>query len=166
MNRGIFKVVFGVLLGIFVQCSTPRSEKEPEQIQALVNDLPQMTIVSLEGSEINVKELEGKKVLIFFQPDCDHCQREAVEIQENLEAFKNTNLYFITSQTLEEAKNFANTYGLSDQPNITFARTSTESVLKNYGPIATPSIYIYTENNVLIKAFNGEVKIETVLKYI
>ena len=67
---------------------------------------------------------------------------------------------------MEQIERFAEEYKLMGRPNVYFGWTPTESVLDNYGPISAPSLYIYSSEHTLIKAFNGEVAIATVLKYI
>jgi thiol-disulfide isomerase/thioredoxin len=157
-----------MLAGSLFSCTAPPSESRSKETRpkSVINDLPSMTINLLDGTKRNIKELKGKTILIFFQPDCDHCQREAEEIQNNLAAFKNSNLYFITSYSLQEIEKFANDHRLLGYANIYFAGTSIESILNNFGPIKAPSIYIYSSEQKLIKTFNGEVRIETVLEYI
>ena len=125
-----------------------------------------MSIRLLDQTEVNLKNLTGKVVLIFFQPDCDHCQREALQVAQNITAFKNATLYFISSDAAEKIERFSKEYNLYGKGNIFFGNTSTESVLRNFGPIATPSIYIYSDDQRLIKAFNGEVAISEVFRYL
>lgn len=166
MNNQIVSLFFILLLSSF-SCSAPASNNEKRQINAdAVNDLPSMTITFLDGSTLNIKELEGKTILIFFQPDCDHCQREARDIQQNLAAFRNNTLYFITASSLPAIEKFALDYKLFGHPNVFFAFTSAENILNSIGPVSAPSLYIYSTEHKLIKAFNGEVEIEKVLKYI
>lgn len=168
MRKGI--LVFGIftVIGSVFSCSSPSTENKHGRSQSGIveNDLPDMRIRLLDQSDIYLKKLTGKVVLVFFQPECDHCQREASDISQNITAFKNVTLYFITSDSAEKIERFANEYKLHDQVNVFFGNASTESVLKNFGPIATPSIYIYSAEQRLIKAFNGEVAISEVFKYI
>lgn len=168
MKRCFVKINIIALLWIAFGCTVRPAERKDitELSNAVENELPYMQIRLLDASQIDVRQLTGKIVLIFYQPDCDHCQREASEIAQNIAAFKGASLYFITSDVAEKAARFANEYKLSRIQHVYFGLTSTESVLKNFGPIATPSIYIYSEDRKLIKAFNGEVNISTILKYI
>ena len=145
----------------FLSCS-----KKGETTSNPQNDLPPMTITTLEGSPVFLKELTGKIVLIFFQPDCDHCQREAEEIEKNLKAFSGYALYFISSNPGNEIEQFAKTYKLSGRPNVTFAQTTTENVITFYGPIAAPSVYIYSNDGQLVKAFNGQTDIQNIINFL
>jgi hypothetical protein len=147
-------------------CSVKPSATEAPQDETQVNELPKMTITLLDNSRTDVKTLQGQTILIFFQPECDHCQRAAQAISQNLGAFRKSELYFITSQPLELAEKFSKDYLLSGHANVHFSWASLEDVLNNYGPISTPSIYVYSAEHNLIKSLTGELKIEELLKYI
>ena len=168
MKKGIFQCGLLVSISLAFSCSAPSKENNSvrDQTSKVENDLPDMRIRRLDQSEVDIKSLSGKVVLIFFFPECDHCQREASQISQNIAAFDNVTLYFITSDTAEKAEGFAKDYFLSGLDNVVFGNTPAESVLKNFGPIATPSMYIYSAEQKLVKAFNGEVSISEVLKYI
>jgi peroxiredoxin len=161
MTRQI-TLLFLLFAAVLAGCA--RRSGEPVAVEAVaVNEQPAIPLTLLDNSVRNVDELTGKNVLIFFQPDCDHCQREAAEIERNLEAFGNATLYFITSAPLEEVKPFADAYKLNGRPNVFFAFTPAAFVLNNYGPISAPSVYIYSEDHKLVKAFNGETPVGKIL---
>ena len=158
-----------VLTFFMVACliSACKTEKKNEASNVAVpNDLPAMSMTKLDGTSVNAKALSGKTILILFFPDCDHCQREAKAIQEHLEAFKEYNLYFISTMPTPEVLKFSVDYGLSGKDNIHFATTTVQQVLDNFGPVDAPSVYIYSGEGKRTKSFNGEVAIEEVLKSI
>lgn len=124
-----------------------------------------MIITTIDESQVDIHTLKEKIILILFQPDCDHCQREAKEIRENLNAFKNYNLYFISADQMANVKKFGEDYDLLGQPNVHFALTTVDNVIKNFGSIPAPSVYIYTDQK-LVQKFNGEVTIEKILQAI
>lgn len=163
MNK--FVLTFAILLLIVQSCSKNQAETEAtsENPAAAVNEQPSFVITLLDNTQVNVQDLTGKNALVFFQPDCDHCQREAQEFERNLEAFGGTTIYFITSGPMEEIKAFADTYKLNGRPNVHFAFTPALNVLNNYGPISAPSVYIYSEDHKLVKGFNGETPIERII---
>jgi peroxiredoxin len=122
-----------------------------------------MSIKTLNGSSLDTKTLDGKVILILFQPDCDHCQREAKEIKDNMEAFKEYSIYFITADQLPAIEKFAKDHDLLNRSNVSFGMTTVENVLNNFGPIPAPSVYIYGAQQLKHK-FNGETSIEKILK--
>ena len=130
------------------------------------NDLPNMTIWFLDGSQTNAKKLEGKTILIFYFPDCDHCQREATQIQKNIDRFKDHTLYFITVAPKPEAEKFAKDYKLNDVQNVKFGFVTANDVITNLGNIDTPALYIYSQEHKLVKEFIGENDINLILKYV
>ncbi|SKC75982.1 peroxiredoxin family protein [Ohtaekwangia koreensis] len=148
-------------------CNKPQETKTNEQPSTTIaaNDLPAMTITSLDGNQFSAKNLTGKNIIIMFQPDCDHCQREAKQIGENIKAFKDYQLYFVSSATREELQKFASEYTLDKFSNVHFGSTSVNDVINTYGQIETPSIYIYDDRK-LIQKFNGEVEISEVVKHL
>ena len=159
-----FKLAALFLL-IVVQCCSSSSDKATNSV-AGQNDLPQMVVTKPDGSQLNMNEMTGKIVLILFQTDCDHCQREAAAIQENISAFKPYSVYFITTSSQQQIDTFAKKYRLADYPNVHFCLTTSESILDNFGPIDTPSLYIFSSDRKLVKSFNGETPIGEILKYI
>jgi peroxiredoxin len=152
---------------LFLSCSKPAPQetenKTPEAPP--INDLPRMTVTASDQSSVNIRELKGKTMLILFQPDCDHCQREAQEIRKHLDQFDEYSLYFISAGEMPAIEQFGRTYDLLGHSNIKFAATTAENVLSNFGPIAAPSIYIYVDQK-LVRKFNGEVGIDLILQAI
>ncbi|HYF67100.1 MAG TPA: redoxin domain-containing protein [Ohtaekwangia sp.] len=153
-------------LSVTLVSCTSSSKKSDEDQTAVVgkNDLPAMKLTFVDGKETSAKKLDGKSILILFQPDCDHCQREAQDIAGHLDSFNNYTLYFISSAPLEQISKFSVDYGLQDRANVSFAQTTVDDVLNTFGSIPTPSIYIYSSEKQLVKAFNGEVSIAEVIK--
>ena len=159
---------FCLVFTLILFCCSGPSSKTPVEVPAAVqtrNDLPRMIITTIDESQVDIHTLKEKIILILFQPDCDHCQREAKEIRENLNAFKNYNLYFISADQMANVKKFGEDYDLLGQPNVHFALTTVDNVIKNFGSIPAPSVYIYTDQK-LVQKFNGEVTIEKILQAI
>jgi peroxiredoxin len=142
-------------------CSSKKEDK-PVAAKATTNEYPNLTLTLASGETLPAKELQGKNIFVLFQPECDHCQDEAREIEKHLDRFKAYKLFFISSSPMPQVTKFAKDYKLNDRPNVKFAVTSTESVLNFYGPIPTPSVYIYREGK-LINYFNGQTNIENIL---
>jgi thiol-disulfide isomerase/thioredoxin len=128
-----------------------------------VNQLPAMIGTKLDGSTVNIKQLHEKVVLILFQPDCDHCQREAVQIHDHLDAFADYSIYFITTDSLPVIEKFAIDYHLKNASHVHFIQTPVQSILTNFGNIDAPSLYIYSKEQKLVKKFNGETPIEKII---
>ncbi len=156
----IFEV--SILLG----CGASMDKKAEKMELQAPNDLPNMVISLLDGSQIHGKKLGGKTVLILFFPDCDHCQREAAQIQKHIASFRGYTLYFLTTAPKQEAEKFAVDYKLNSIKNVKFGIITVNDVLSNFGAVATPSLYIYSSDHKLVQKFNGETQMDAILKYI
>ena len=144
--------------------SSPGEEKLPLPT-AKQNNLPGgMLLTKLDGSRVLARDLLGKTVLVVFLPDCDHCQRQAVQIREHLTSFQSYTLCFVSSASLAQLDQFARTYQLAGHANVWFAYTDPANIISGFGYISTPSLYVYAEGGRLVKAFNGETAIESILQ--
>ncbi len=111
-------------------------------------------------------QLSGKTILIFYNPDCDHCQREAEEIHLRLDEFKAYTLYFIAASPDENVMQFATKYDLLGKDNVLFASAEVQEVVREMGPMDTPCLLIYSEERQLIKKFDGETPVEDIIKFL
>jgi hypothetical protein len=144
----------------------PKPENATEQARSESGDLPDLPLTMRDGSRKSVSDLSGNIALILFQPDCDHCQREAEDIRRHITGFKDFDLYLISSAPIEEVIQFARQYDLESNSRVHLGTTTVPDILRIFGPIDAPSIYLYGKDGKLIQSFNGEVAIEVVLKYI
>jgi cytochrome oxidase Cu insertion factor (SCO1/SenC/PrrC family) len=154
------------LCTVISSCST-KTAKPADPINetpAKLTGLPDITLIGPDGSQFSTNTLPGKTILIFFGADCDHCQREAQQIQRNLKEFDAHTLYFISMDPFPVIHKFAQTYGLQHQPNVHFVRADGGSVFRSMGYMKTPTICVYAANKSLTKRFDGETKIEAILK--
>ena len=163
------KFQYGLILTalVAVACSSQTEEKSGKEKQNLRNDqstneYPDLTLTLIGGDSVLARTFRGNNILIFFQPDCRHCQIEAMNIEQRLDAFTDYRLYFISSSSLDAIQAFAESFDLDDKENVKFGWASTQSVLDHYGPIQTPSLYIYS-NGKLKQAFNGQTEIEDII---
>jgi cytochrome oxidase Cu insertion factor (SCO1/SenC/PrrC family) len=162
-NKTLFQRASFCLLFTIQSCTSTDKNDSTATAQ---NDLPTMAVTKSDGTQLDLRGLTGKTVLILFQTECDHCQREATAIQENISAFKDYSLYFITTNPLQEIEKFANEYKLAGQPNVHFCQATSINILNSFGPIDAPSLYIYSNEKTLIKKFNGETSINEILKFL
>ncbi len=171
MKRSIYTYAFVLLLAGTWSCS--RSGEESGQTQSAPastaavtettsTELPDLPLTKINRSQQSARDIKGKTILIYFDPDCDHCQEEAKMMQANIDAFKDYALYFISSAPMSKMQQFAWDYKLNG-PNIILAYATNGDILRTFGPVQTPSIYIYSETGKLVKAFNGQTPMEKIL---
>lgn len=90
-------------------------------------------------------------VVMFYSPDCDHCQTE-------LEAILNANLteiqfVLVSNRPLFLLKPFAKKYKLSQYKNITIISDYKNEIARYYGIGSYPSMVIYNAKHEAVKRF-------------
>lgn len=160
------------LLIVFFACSE-KSKNEGAVVEQkslapapVRNERPVMTFTLTTGEQIDAHGIDQQAVFIFFQPDCDHCQQEATQIRNRLEAFNDYQLYFISSHPMSVIEKFSRDYGLANFNNVHFGHTPVESVWNNYGSISAPSVYVYSKEGRLVESFEGMVDVEVIIKHL
>lgn len=163
--KNTFIFITLVTLTIIVARCTGSSGTDSANKASVVNDLPFLNVMKTSGEPISLREAPSKSILIFFNPDCDHCQREAQQISAQKSLFKNYSVYFISIDPMDKIQQFALDYKLTDR-NFFFAQADSYEVYKTVGPLPTvPAIFIYA-NRQFVKKLEGEVKLEEVMKYL
>lgn len=149
------KLLLIILMTSLFAC-TREQKNEAQSDPVVINELPHLNFTTLDGTATSTRNLETPLVLILFFTDCDHCQREAQDVQKNLELFKGKNIQFISANDMPLIQKFAVDYGLSNEPNVKFGRAESTDVYMNFGSIPTPAIYVYSAEKRLVKSFKGE----------
>ncbi len=170
MTRLLYSVLVYFVLTACGEKDKTQTSKTPGEVAEVQNtpttQVPALSLMMRDGTKTTLSKLSGNIALILFQPDCDHCQREAKDIRRNLDGFKDFQLYLISSAPMEEVIQFAREYDLEGKEQVHLGTTTVQEILRNFGPIDAPSIYLYSKDGQLIQSFNGETAVEVVLKYI
>lgn len=167
MNTRMLVKVLCPLVLVLLQCSRPSSDTTTHsETSTPVNELPAVRLLVENQRVISARDLTGNTILIFFRPECDHCQREAAAISDHLDAFSEYQLYFVGTDGHDASLKFAHDYSLTGRPNVHFVQTDVNEILDNLGPIQTPSMYIYSKDRKLVRHLDGEASIDEILRYL
>jgi len=110
----------------------------------------------------------GKKtMLVFFSPDCGHCQSLIKHLCKKMDSLENVQFYMITPiHSMRELRNFYENYHLADFKNIQLAGRDYEFFFTTfYGIKVVPDLVLYDEHKKLIKLFEGNVSVTELYKY-
>jgi thiol-disulfide isomerase/thioredoxin len=150
-----------VLLGC-VQCS---EKKSVETASASTNDLPLLTVTKADGSKFDLRTVEGKAILVFFNPECDHCQRVAEQIKLRKKMFSSHQVYFVSTENQEALQKFAQQYELLDD-NFLFVQADAADVFQAVGNLpSVPAIFIYHDQD-FIRRFDGETSLDVIQQFL
>ena len=86
--------------------------------------VPPLEILLGDSTTIYKKEDLPKKplLIVFFSPDCDHCQHEAKEIVAHKKEFSKVQIVMVTTYPIYKMNAFAEEYGLVKMKNVVMGR--------------------------------------------
>jgi len=142
---------------------------QDKKIMAL--PIPHYKILKVDSTYITQDALDKHKpvMIIYFGPDCPHCQHLMAEMKENMASLKNIQIVMITFTDtkypyLNMIKDFSKTYDLPKYKNITMGTEYPDYKVQRYYQVGgTPFVAIYDHNGKMVKYFDKPPKIEDVV---
>jgi thiol-disulfide isomerase/thioredoxin len=130
--------------------------------------VPSFSILLTDSTWYNKENLPKKKpvIIIYFNPDCGHCQLEAEEINAHMEEFKAAEIVMVSYAPLDEIKIFAETYQLNNYSNIHFGRDTKYFLPTFYKVKFTPFMAVYDKKGKLLKVYPSGMNRDEVIEMI
>ena len=159
------KIIFLLLLtkstiGLFAQKDT--SDNYVNRFITIpaikINILPDSTLFTNENLKKN-----SPFVLMFFNPDCEHCQKETKELLAYKEELKGISILMVSPASYREIKDFYREFGLSSMSNIKIGQDVNYKLGSIYKLKTYPSVFVYDNRGILAKAFVGNIGIPAIL---
>ncbi|MCM5529141.1 peroxiredoxin [Parasegetibacter sp. NRK P23] len=97
-------------------------------------------------------------LIMYFSPDCDHCQHQTEDILANIDKLKDVQIVMCSYQPMETIRAFKEKYKLAQYPNIMIGRDTKYFVPSFYGVNSLPYLAFYDKKGNLIKVNEGNVK--------
>ncbi|WP_114939426.1 peroxiredoxin family protein [Mucilaginibacter endophyticus] len=101
-------------------------------------------------------------VIIYFNNDCEYCQREAKQLNANMHMLNGTQILMVSFNTVNDIKQYAKANQLDQYKQVTFLRDKELKFTHWFGNCSIPSVFVYNAQHQLVKEFYGEVKIEAI----
>jgi len=141
--------------------------KKRNHITEKIARLPSFSFMTLANETFNSSDIsKGPVLVIRFHPECEHCQYEISEILKSNIPASGTNVIMVSSADPSVIRKFFSQFDLTDYPAI-IPLVDTSYIFGDiFGSDIVPSNYIYNKELNLVKVFYGEVKTETILKYL
>jgi peroxiredoxin len=122
--------------------------------QVPAETIPDFNFVRLNKSSFTNKNLEQGKMLffIFFDSECEHCQRTIQYVDQHYQDFKRAAIYLITLDNADNISRFMSKYGnrLTAKKNVTLLQDFKNEFIGKFGPRKYPSIFLYSTKKKLI----------------
>ena len=141
--------------------------QKQNRITEKISRLPSFSFVTLNDNLFNSSDIKGGPVLLVrFHPECEHCQYEISELLKSDIPASGTSIILVSGADPDAIKEFLNRFNYSDYPSVIALADTSYSFGDIFGSEIVPSNYIYDKELELVKVLFGEVKTETILKYL
>jgi len=127
--------------------------------------VPPISLLQADSSLLTKDKLKKAPVLLmYFSPSCDHCQHQVSEMLARMDDFKQVQFVLATYQPFEEMTAFIKEYKLEEHNNIKVGRDTKFTLPPFFHIQSLPFLALYDKKGSLITTFQGNVRIDTLLK--
>ena len=154
-----------MLFGAFASCHAQQHDTSANTLKA-IQQIPAFKIfIAPDSVAFSNEELIKNKpvVLMFFNPDCEHCQRETKELIAYKEELKDIQFVMVSALPFKLIKEFYTDYNIAAMPNIKMGQDPTFSLGTKYRPTRYPAIFVYDTNGKLAKVFAGNAGVPAII---
>jgi thioredoxin-related protein len=128
--------------------------------------IPSFTVLNTDSIYKSDKIIPKDKpvVIIYFSPECGHCQITADEFSKRMRDMKD--IYFVWVSyyyPLSEVKEFAKKFNLQQFNNILIGKLSDYSLPSYYRIKFTPFMAVYNKEHHLIKTYQQGTEADTLI---
>ncbi len=129
------------------------------------NRMPDFKIMRTDNSWFTKAQLPKNDftVIIYFAPDCGHCQHEMKEIIKDIDKFNKVNFVWVSFKSMPEITEFYVKYNISKYPNMVMGRDLDYKLPSFYRVKFTPFVAVYDKKGLFIKAFEGGAEMKDLL---
>ncbi len=122
--------------------------------------LPEFNILQPDSTWLTRQQLPAADfiIIVYFSPDCGHCQYEAKEMINNMDSLQNTFILWVSYRDMADIKGFAQTYGFYNHKNLKVGRDPSYTIPSFFQIKYTPYVAVYNKKGEYLKAFEGGVE--------
>ena len=129
--------------------------------------LPDFQMKLTNGKVFSSTEISHQKplVLVYFAPDCEHCQVLMKQIFSQISSFKNTQMALVTFEPLQELPAFEKQFQTAKYPNIKVGSEVKPLFLQKYFQLQhTPFTALFDKNGKLIISYKDYTPVNDLIK--
>jgi thioredoxin-related protein len=158
------KLLFFFGLIIAAGCANAQSTPPPSyNPPATIPPYHILTTDSVYNTPANLKKNKAV-MIIYFSPDCSHCQHLMYELKPKMADFKNVQVVMITfAEPLKASQVFYRDFDLKKYPNFTVGTEGYTYVVQRFYQVrTTPYIALYDKSHKLVKYFDKAPKADEI----
>lgn len=163
-NHFMFGMGWVVSIALFITCGC----KSPDAAPVSLGELDSLHLLALDSTSLHLTQddLRPSLMAVVFNPWCEHCQAEAMQIYLNMNQLNDVTVLMIGMVSLKSIKEFSTKYGLGNFKNVIFAYTSPLAAYNLLGAYNLPHIRLYDAQLKPVKDFSGANTFHQVLSQI
>lgn len=126
----------------------------------LSKDIPPYRILNTDSVYVTPANLKKNipVIVMYFAPDCPHCQHMTMEITKHIKEFGNTQIVMISfvnpERQFKALTKFQKDYQLEKYSNITIGTEGYTYLMQKFYQIkTTPYFAVYNKNHKLVETF-------------
>lgn len=119
-------------------------------------EIPSFNILQTDSSWLRVKDLPKNQptAIIYFNPDCGHCQVTAEQISKSMTDFQTVTFLWVTYLSpMAELEQFKKQFNLDKYPNVHFGKDPQYYIPSYFRVEQTPFVALYDAKQKLVKAW-------------
>ncbi len=119
--------------------------------------LPEFSILLTDSSHYTNQNIPiGKPtVIVYFSPDCSHCQADAKNMMDKLDSLKDIKFIWCSSHEPDKIKEFAIKYKMYGLPNMVFGKDEKYAIPSFFKISFTPYFAIYSKEGLFYTEFRN-----------
>jgi len=161
-KKNLLQLTLGLLfMALIIGIASSIPAKQEDVIAAEI--FP--TALLAERTAWSAPETASARVLIFYNPDCEHCQYEAKTLSTHPD-FQEREVVWLSGAASEENRAFQEQYTSAAPAAFQFLDDPQYAVANALGVRTFPTILIYGAEGELLKRYEGETKPEAILRWV
>ena len=168
--KRVFVIIISALVIIilaYLIFSIADKAREQKIIKQNYNRLPAFAFKSLNGTLFSSTTIKsGPVLLIYFHPECEHCQYELSEIFNSSLIKSGIWILMITPADISSVLKFKKEYGIRDSSKIITLIDENLGFADLFGKASIPTNIVYNKELKLVRMYKGEVRPEIIMKLI
>ncbi len=141
------------------------AQTDSSQMYFKIPTIPAFNLIKMPDSSSftnNKMQKDIPTVIIFFAPDCDHCQEATKNLTAKMELLKNVQIVMVAGMEYGIVKKFYADYKLANYPNITVTRDPLFKLPQYYSVHSIPDVYVYDKKGKYLNHFKKDIPVELI----
>ncbi len=151
-----------IVLGIFVMSTLAPSKTISQPVPSF-----QMQLTNEKSFSSNNLSRIKPLIIIYFAPDCEHCQVLMDTLFKKINQFKKAQIIMVTFKPLNEVVDFENHYSTHKYQNIISGTEVPVFFFRKYYQVEnTPFTALYNAKGKLIVSYKKETPVDDLIKHL